>query len=161
MSASAGSRRGSAFLAVVLLVTPVVGFALPFYGLPVSLLTLWLLVPRAGAVVWTRRAEQPVRVALLGAATLWLLPVLSFGGLFYLLLGEDRATSIGTTAWLFIPLCGPEDAWTPAVVAIAVYAAGAVGSAVARRPWPWLLGGLAANVAYDLTLHLRGSVFIC
>ena len=82
-------------------------------------------------------------------------------GLFFLLLGEDHATSIGTTAWLFIPLCGPEDVWTPAVVATSVYATGAVGSAIARRPWPWLLGGLAANVAYDLNLHLRGVEFIC
>ena len=153
--------RGAALLAVVLLMTPVVGFALPFYGLPVSLLALFVLVPRAGAVLWTRRTGRPVRAVLLGAATLWLLPLLSFGGLFFLLLGEDDATSIGTAAWLFIPLCGPVDPWTPAVVATVAYAAGAVGSAVARRPWPWLLGGLAANVAYDLTLHLRGTDVIC
>jgi hypothetical protein len=144
---------------VALLTAPVVGFALPFSGLPVTLLAL-CLVPRAGAAPWDQRSGRPVRAAVLGAATLWLLPLLSFGGLFLMLLGED-ATSIGTTAWQFIPLCGPVDPWTPAVVATVVYAAGAMCSAVARRPWPWLLGGLAANVAYDLTLHLRGTEFVC
>ena len=92
---------------------------------------------------------------------LWLLPLLSFLGLFYALLGEEASNATGTTAWLFIPLCGPVDMTTPAVVAFTVYAAGAATSAVVRKPWLWMLGGLAANVAYDLTLHVRAIESIC
>lgn len=147
-------------LALALLTLPGLAFALPFYGLPASLVALKLGVPR-GAALWTRRGEPAVSMAVLGAAALWLLPLLSFVGLFYALLGEEASNAIGTTSWLFIPLCGPVDMTTPAVVAFTVYAAGAAASAVVRKPWPWLLGGLAANIAYDLTMHLHAIEVIC
>ncbi len=161
------SRRASwrTVLAVTGLATPVVGFFLPFLGVWASGLAVLVMVKWAGPQVWTARSRRRGRVGWLGLAGLWSPAVLAFFGVEYLLrrwlTGEESAESVGTTAWLFFPLCGPEDHLTPAVVALVVYVLATTASAVVRRPWPWVVGGLGASLGYDLTLYVASIETIC
>ena len=165
---SPGTRRSGrrmsrpAVVAAAQLATPaLLGFAVPVVGVLLSVLAAFLAVDRAGQVVWGSGRGRRLRIAALGVAALWLPAVLSFSGVLRAVLGEPAGSWAGATAWLLLPLCAPEDRLTPAVVALVVYAAGAAAGVVLRRPWPWVLGGLAASVAYDLTLALRSAEIVC
>ena len=144
----------SRIVAGALLTGPVLGFFLPFFGPAVSAGAAYLAGWRAGRVLWTDGGWPHSRRAaiLVGFAALWLLPflnILASLGLF----GPLRLPyAPGSAGWLFLPLAGPADPWTPATVALVVYTVGAALSAWRRRPWPWIAGGIAANVAYDLTI---------
>ena len=100
-------------------------------------------------------------MALLGFGAMWLPAVLAFFGVFYALLGEDGAARVGSTFWLLIPLCAPEDPFVSTLVASAVYMAGAALSGVVHRPWPWLLGALLSALSYDLVLFVLSVEFLC
>ncbi|WP_186816478.1 hypothetical protein [Cellulomonas aerilata] len=86
--------------------------------------------------------------------------MLQFSGVLHRLVGPQDSVHVGVTAWLLLPLGAPENPWLPGAVAMTVYAAGAAVSALARRPWPWVVGGLAASLAYDLTIQIAsiGSI---
>ena len=158
---SAGSRSSwRRARAAAALTTPGLGFWLPFFGPWLSIAAALIAVQSAGPAVWDS-VRRPNRIAWLGVAALWLPAVLAFTGLFYLLFGAPESNRMGATAWLFLPLCGPENMVVPAAVALAVYVVGTAVSAATRRPWPWLVGGLAAAVAYDLTLHFRSIDLVC
>ena len=139
--------------------TPVLGFFLPVIGVAVSMGAAFWAVGRSGAALWgpIESTSRRLGVATSGFATLWLPALLQFFGVLYRLLGPEDSGRVGLTAWLIIPLARPEDPWTPAAVAMVVYALGAGASALRRRPWPWVVGGLAASLAYDLTIRL-GSI---
>ena len=68
--------------------------------------------------------------------------------------------TVGATFWLFLPLAGPADVLTPAIASCAVLGIGAAVSAYVRRPWPWLLGALAAPLAYAGVLLALGIPFV-
>lgn len=140
---------------------PVLGFWLPFLGVFASLVLALSLVPQAGARLW-RPARFPRQgVAFLGFTAMWLPALLAFFGVFYALWGEDGADRVGSTVWLSIPLCAPEQPFASTLVASAVYVAGAALSGVVHRPWPWVLGALLAALSYDLVLFVLSVDFIC
>ena len=87
--------------------------------------------------------------------------VLAFSGALYLPLGDEGAGRVGSTAWLLLPLCGPEQQVVSALVASAVYVAGAALSGVDQRPWPWVLGALLSALSYDLAVMILSIDFVC
>ena len=152
----------SRIVAVALLTTPVLGFFVPFFGPAVSAGAAYLADWRAGPALWTDGGWlQSRRVAILvGFGALWLLPVLNIVANLGLFGPLQLPYAPGSAGWLFLPLAGPADPWTPAAVALVVYAVGAALSAWRRRPWPWIAGGIAANVAYDLTIVVAAIPYI-
>lgn len=143
---------GSSTLAVAALSLPVLGFWLPFLGILLSCVLALNVVPGAGARLWGASRSRRRGVALLGFAALWLPAVLAFSGLFYAAFGGDGDYLLGSTAWLLLPLCAPEQIVAPTLVATAVYVTGAAISGALRRPWPWLLGGLLSALSYDAVI---------
>ena len=154
--------RRSTPVAVALLTTPVLGYFLPFFGPAASAVAAFLAVGRAGPVLWTGGGWPHGRraAATVGFAALWLLPLLNFLTNVGLFGTPEGQYAVGTASWIFLPLGGPQDHWTPAAVALVAYAIGAALSAWRRRPWPWLVGGVAATLAYDLTIAVAGIPFI-
>jgi hypothetical protein len=151
----------SKLLAAGALSLPALGFWLLFLGLFASLILVLRLVPWAGPRLWGPSRGQRRGVALLGFGAMWLPAVLAFFGVFYSLLGEEGADRVGSTFWLFIPLCAPEQPLVPTLVASAVYVAGAALSGVVHRPWPWVLGALLSALSYDLVMFLLSVDIIC
>ena len=80
--------------------------------------------------------------------------MLRFSGVLHRFLGPADSVQVGQTAWLLLPLGAPENTLLPAAAAVVVYAVGAGVSARARRPRPWVIGGLAASLADDLTIQI-------
>lgn len=100
-------------------------------------------------------------MAILGFTAMWLPAFLAVFGVFYFLLGEPGAVRVGSTAWLLIPLYGPERILPPALVASAVYVVGAVLSGVVNRPWPWVVGALLYAISYDLAMFVLSIDIFC
>ena len=100
-------------------------------------------------------------MALLGLGAMWLPAALAYHGVFYALLGEEGADRVGSTFWLLIPLCAPEQPFVSTLVASAVYMAGAALSGLVHRPWPWVLGALLSALSYDLVLYVLSVDIIC
>lgn len=140
---------------------PVLGFWIPFLGFFASLVLALSLVPQAGASLWRPARFPRQAVGFLGFAAMWLPAFLAFFGVSYALWGEGGADRVGSTVWLFIPLCAPEQPFVSTLVATAVYVAGAALSGVVHRPWPWVLGALLAALSYDLVLFVLSVEFIC
>lgn len=140
---------------------PVLGFWLPFFGIFTSLVIVLLVVPRAAPRLWGRSRGGRAGVALLGFGAMWLPAVVAFSGVFYSLFGEAGADRVGSTAWLLIPLCAPEQPLMPTVVASAVYVAGAALSGAVHRPWPWVLGALLSALSYDLVMSALSIDVVC
>lgn len=158
--------------AVVVLTIPALGFVLPFLGPWLSMTAVVLAVRHGRQRVWReqerRRGLAPLAIAALwGPGLLTLAVFLSFGDR----LGSPETSeglqlvtrlleTAGATYWLFLPLAGPADIVTPALASFAVLAAGAAVSAHVHRPWPWLLGALAAPLAYAGVLLALGIPFV-
>lgn len=152
----------SRLLAAAALSLPVLGFWLPLLGVFASLGLVRLVVPQAGPRLWGPSRGPWRGVALLGFGAMWLPAVLAFVGVFYFLWGEGSAADlIGSTSWLFLPLCGPTQPLVPTLVASAVYVAGAGLSGVVHRPWPWVLGALLSALSYDLVMFALSVDLIC
>ena len=156
---------------VVVLTTPALGFVLPFLGPWLSMTAVVLAVRYGRRRVW--RGERGPWLAPLAIAALWGPGLLALA--FFLTFGDRLGSpetgeglqlvtrlleTVGATYWLFIPLAGPADVLTPALVAGAALAVGAAASAHVRRPWPWLLGALAAPLAYAGVLLALGIPFV-
>lgn len=149
-------------LGVVLLSLPVLGLSLPFLGLLLSLVLSLVLVPRAGLLLWEPLPARLRSLALLGWGLLWLPAVLAFSGVSSLLTGPEGAGPlVGSTAWLFVPLCAPAAPLVPTLAASGVFVLGASLSARSARPLPWLLGALLAPLSYDLVMALLSVEFSC
>ncbi len=67
----------------------------------------------------------------------------------------------GTTAWLFLPLCGPEHVLPLAALASAVLAVGAVLAVWTQRPWPWLVAACTSPLVYGAVVHAQSVSFQC
>ena len=162
-----------AIVPAVVLSLPGLGFWLPFLGPWMSMLAVMLAVPWAAPRLWGSGRRQRLPLPVLGIAALWLPGLLAIS--FLLLFGEHLGSpgtsawleavaaplhAVGMTYWLFLPLAGPVDPWTPAAVALAALVAGSVASARLRRPAPWLLGAAAAPLAYALTVVVLDIRFI-
>lgn len=157
----ADRARRSGLLAVAQLSLPVLGLWLPLVGLVASLGLALRLVPAAGRRLWEPGRSALWGVALLGFAAMWLPAVLALTGLARRLVEEESAFPLGSTAWLLLPLCAPEQQLPPALVATAVFTVGAVVSAVVRRPWPWVLGALLSPLSYDAALSVLATDVSC
>ena len=154
-------RRLSRPVAVVLLTTPgLLAFGVPFVGIVLSGLAAFLSVARTGPVLWDLAGRRWWLVAALGFGALWLPSVLSMIGAFRIA-PDDPATWVVATSLLLMPLCGPESPLVPVTVAVLVYAGGAGLSAALGRPWPWVLGGAAATVAYGVAVQITPVSLIC
>ncbi len=55
----------------------------------------------------------------------------------------------------------PENVLALTALATVVLALGAVLTVWMQRPWPWLIGALAAPLCYGAALHAQGASFIC
>ena len=152
--------RGT-LLAAGVLSLPVLGFWLPLLGIFASSFLVRRVVPWAGPRLWGPKRGQRQAVALLGFGAMWLPAVLAVSGGFYALLGEEGAERVGSTWWLLIPLCVPEQPFVSTLVASVVYGAGAVLSGLVRRPWPWVLGALLSALSYDLVLYVLSVDMSC
>jgi hypothetical protein len=161
MAPDAARLDRSKLLAAGALSLPVLGFWLPFLGLFASLILVLRVVPSAGPRLWGPSRGQRRAVALLGFGAMWLPAALAINGVFYALWGEEGADRVGSTFWLLIPLCAPEQPFVSTLVASAVYMAGAALSGAVHRPWPWLLGALLSALSYDLVLFVLSVDFIC
>ena len=142
-------------LGVATLSLPVLGFWLPLLGFLVSLALVLRLVPWAGPRLWTPAGGRRRGVALLGFGAMWLPAALAFLGVLY------PNDDFGSTAWLLLPLCAPEQVIAPTLTASAVYVAGAALSGVLRRPWPWVLGALLSALSYDLVIVVLSIGSVC
>jgi hypothetical protein len=145
--------RAAALILFGSLVAPLV---VPGLGVLASLAVLGL-GPALGSRVWPGRSRWTVIVStVLAFGAFWLGPFLSVTALAPL-----------RSAWLAIPLCGPESAvgWlVPAVAALLPYAAGCVLSVRRGRPILWPVATAAAAVVYELTLiafEASGADWIC
>ena len=133
--------------AVTLAVPGVLAFTVPLVGFLASLLLL-PLAARVRPRLWPRTSPRVAHLCgALAVAGLWL-PAL-------LVLASGGRLGLEATAWLIIPLCTPTGAAlvAPAVLALATYLIGVAVSAVARRPWPWVLGAWLAPFAYWAASH--------
>lgn len=153
-----GRRRAAAVAGLSL---PVLGFWLPFLGLVASCVLALTVVPAAGARLWGAGRGSRRGVALLGLIALWLPAVLAFSGVLYPAFGADGDYPLGSTAWLLLPLCAPEQVVLPTLVATAVHVTGAAVSGAVRRPWPWLLGSLLSALSYDLVILVLSIDSVC
>ncbi len=133
--------------AAALAVPGVLAFTVPLLGFLASL----LLLPLAARVRSRLWPTTPPLVGLacgaLAVVGLWLpaaLAVASGGRL-----GSE------STAWLIIPLCAPSGIalLVPAALAVATYLLGLAASVAVRTPWPWVVGAVAAPLAYWAASH--------
>lgn len=147
-------------LAAGALSLPVLGFWLPLLGIFASSYLVRRVVPWAGPRLWGPSRGRRA-VTLLGFGAMWLPAVLTVSGVTYALLGEEGAERVGTTWWLLIPLCTPEQPFVPTLVASAVYTAGAALSGLVQRPWPWVLGALLSALSYDLLMDVLSVDLHC
>lgn len=153
-------------LAVAALSLPVLGFWLPVLGVFASLALALSVVPRAGAHLWGpargwRQRVARLVLAFLGFGAMWLPAVLALSGVFSAALGPEASNYVGTTGWLLIPLCAPEQLVVPTLAASAVYVVGAGLSGLMHHPWPWVLGALLSALSYDLVLVVFSIDFFC
>ncbi|HEX5936618.1 MAG TPA: hypothetical protein VFZ75_02840 [Actinomycetota bacterium] len=145
--------RGAALTLFGSLVAPLV---IPGLGVLPSLAVLGL-GPAMGSRIWPGRSRWHVIVStVLAFGAFWLGPFLSIAAIAPL-----------RSAWLAIPLCGPESAagWlVPAVAALLPYTAGCVLSVRLGRPILWPIATFAAASVYELTLlafEAGGADWIC
>jgi hypothetical protein len=136
-----------------------VAYGAPFVGVWISLLIPFAL-HRGRHRLWGAAAPRQLRVALLAWVGLWL-PAISyfFTGWYWALTGRDLST-----AWLLLPLCGPDNGAgliVPALAATAIYAAGFVASILRRQPWLVVAGAWLAPWAHELAFAATTAHMIC
>lgn len=156
---------------IAALSSPALGFVIPFLGPWLSMLAVVLAAGRGRVRIWPTRRHRWLSIAVIaalwGPGLLALTFLLSFGDR----LGSPETSealqrvsflieTLAMTYWLFLPLAGPEDIFSPALAASAVLAAGAVGSVYSHRPWPWLVGAAAAPLAYASVVLGLGIDFV-
>lgn len=149
----------------ILVVLAAFTYAFPLYGLPVSL-CLPVLTFNFRQHLWrgvTRRFS--LFCAMLAWVGLWWPAAVG------LLTGwSPGASEPVSTAWLLMPLCGPD--WEgvialPALVALPALAAtvvctlGLVSSVAARQPWFWVAAAWAAPWAHHLVLTAFPHRYVC
>ena len=133
------------------------------YGLPLVGVWLSLAVPvglhLGRRTLWGEAAPRRAFRAVLAWLGLWSL------ALGYALTGWWGLTELGmSTAWLLLPLCGPDGTVgvvVPALVATLVFAAGLVASVLRRQPWLVVAGAWLAPWAHQLTLAATATQMIC
>ncbi len=158
---------------VTALTSPALGFVLPFLGPWLSMTAVVLAVRHGGHRLWRGEGERRRWLAQLAIAALWCPGLLAIG--FFLSFGDQLGSpetseglrlvtgllqTVGATYWLFLPLTAPADVVTPAMASCAVLAGGAAVSVYVQRPWPWLLGALAAPLAYAGVLLVLDIPFL-
>jgi hypothetical protein len=150
--------------AAVLMVPLALGFVVPLIG-PLASLVSPLLARSLGPTVWPGR-RSGARLGVLALAALWLPVTL----VLLVPFGREVLESVLPTAhwWTVIPLCGPRDALTlvlPALAALIVYGASSAASVRQSRPALWPVGASAATYAYTAVvaaLEATGTGgFIC
>jgi hypothetical protein len=153
--------RGSRREWCAIIVGPVfLGYSLPFFGIWLSL-AVPFAVHFGRRQLWGAAALRSPLLAVLVWVGLWL-PALSYSltGWYWALTGRDLST-----AWLLLPLCGPENivvgTLVPAVAAAVVFAVGLALSTLARRPWIVIIGAWLAPWAHELTFTAVVPEMIC
>ncbi|SDS37015.1 hypothetical protein SAMN04488543_1600 [Friedmanniella luteola] len=160
MAEVATAHRAARWVGPGLLVAAVaVAYGAPFVGIWVSLLIPFAL-HRGRRQLWGSAAPRRIGVAVLVWVGLWL-PAISytFTGWYWALTGRDLST-----AWLLLPLCGPDSSAglvVPAIAATAVFAAGLVASILRRQPWLAVAGAWLAPWAHDLAFSATTAQMIC
>ncbi|GAB3520597.1 hypothetical protein GCM10027402_09210 [Arthrobacter monumenti] len=129
-----------------MLAAPVLlGFSVPLIGVVASLFLLPLIAHRVRLRLWPRSsARATIAWSVLALIGLWLPALLT-------LFSQGAIPLGGPTVWLLIPLCAPGQLSTliiPALAATAAVLAGAGVGALARHPWPWVVGAWIAPMAY-------------
>ena len=144
---------------MTLVVVSAAAYALPLYGLPISL-CLPILAVSFRQQLWEGSTR---RLCLLCGVLAWV-------GLWWpAIVGFVTGWVLGaaepiSTAWLLIPLCGPDGPGVialPALVAGLVNATGLVASVVARQPWLWVAAAWVAPWAHHLVLAALPHQYIC
>jgi hypothetical protein len=147
----------TAILAAILAIAAAT-YALPFYGLPLSV-ALPVLTHQARERLWPRVTPRTSLVcSVLAWVGLWLPAMVDFfSPVFY-----SRGIEI-STSWLIIPLAGPDSGaavlW-PALAATGVMVLGLLLTTLIRRPWPWVLAAWLAPWAHYLVLSQIPHQFI-
>ena len=136
------------------------GYGLPFFGFWLSF-AVPIAVHLLRRELWGAAASRSPLLAVLVWVGLWL-PALSYSltGWYWALTGRDLST-----AWLPLPLCGPENmvvgTLVPALAAVVVFAVGLTLSILARRPWIVIIGAWLAPWAHELTFTAVVPEWIC
>ena len=111
--------------------------------------------------LWGAAAPRRPLIAALVWVGLWL-PAVSYvlTGWYWALTGRDLST-----AWLLLPLCGPENlvvgTVVPALAATAVFAVGLGASVWRAQPWLAVLGAWLAPWAHELASFAVTPEMIC
>jgi hypothetical protein len=133
---------------------------LPFYGFWLSIGVPCAMYVRR-YVLWGEAAPRRPILCAVAWLGLWL-PALSYylTGWYWYITQRDLSS-----AWLLIPLCGPENmvvgTVVPALAATVVFAAGLVMSMLRRRPWLVMVGAWLAPWAHELAYLSVVSDVIC
>jgi hypothetical protein len=141
---------GSAFLA----------YGVPFFGIWLSL-AVPIAVHLGRRELWNAAVPRTPLLAVL----VWVglsLPAISyfFTGWYWTLTGRDLST-----AWLLLPLCGPENivvgTLVPALAAAVMFAVGLKVSVVMDRPWLVTVGAWLAPWAHELAFTTVVPQMVC
>jgi hypothetical protein len=151
-------QRSRWTVSALLVAAVAIAYGLPFVGVWLSLaLPVGLHLGRRA--LWGPAAPPRASLAVLTWLGLWLL------ALGYVLTGWWGLSEVGmSTAWLLLPLCGPDSTVglvVPALVATAVFAAGLVASVLRRQPWLVVAGAWLAPWAHQLALAATATEMIC
>jgi len=156
-----GALRGPQLaLSAVIVGGVLVGYGLPFRGFWLSLFVPFVLY-FTRRELWGAAAPRGRLLAVLVWVGLWL-PAVSyfFTGWYWVLTGDEIST-----AWLLIPLCGPNNVvvatWVPALVATVMFASGLAVSIYLRRPWVVAVAAWLAPWAHQLTFTAVAIVEGC
>ncbi len=69
-----------------------------------------------------------------------------------------------STAWLILPLCGPDGisaVLVPAVAAAVVALGGLVAAATSRKAWPWLVAAWLAPWVHHAVFGQLSAAYTC
>ena len=151
--------RGSRGVLLLLIAAVLVAYGLPFFGIWLSAVILLAVHLRRRRLCGAGAPRRPL-LAVLVWLGLWL-PAISYSltGWYWEVAGRDLST-----AWLLLPLCGPEGMAglvVPAVVATLVFAAGLAASVVRANPWMAVAAAWIAPWSHELALVALGSEMVC
>jgi hypothetical protein len=137
----------------------VLTYGVPLWGLPTSVI-LAILTFSLRRQLWPGGSGgRDATCAALGLVGLW------WPGMTYFLTGWAGPAAETSTAWLIIPLCGPDGyaQWFIPALTASVAAGAGLWTAIARRqPWFWVLGAWLAPWVHQLTLSLMPNhEFVC
>ena len=147
-------------LYAVILGSVFLGYGVPFLGIVLSLVAP-IVVYLGRRELWDVGVPRAPLLAVLLWIGLWL-PAISyfFTGWYWTLTGRDLST-----AWLLMPLCGPENivvgTLIPALAAAVVFAVGLKVSAVMDRPWLVIVAAWLAPWAHELAFTTVVPQMIC